>query len=84
MKKIIALLTIGACALQSAYAIKIVAGPYIQQFDENSATIVWATDVDGVSWVEVAPDEGSHFMHRLAQSSSMLQWAKSKLQKSTE
>ena len=61
MKKIIALFTIGACALQSAHAIKIVAGPYIQQFDENSATIVWATDVDGVSWVEVAPDDGSHF-----------------------
>lgn len=60
MNRIIALL-ITAFALSSTYAIKIVSGPYIQQIDENSATIVWATDVDGLSWVEIAPDDGSHF-----------------------
>ena len=60
MKKTIALL-LSAFVLTSAYAIKIVAGPYLQQVDDNSAVVVWATDVDGVSWVEIAPDDGSHF-----------------------
>src|SRR5690606_34237358 len=30
-------------------------GPYIQAVAENEVTIVWTTDVDAVSWVEVAP-----------------------------
>lgn len=35
--------------------------PYLQNVTENEATIVWATDRDAVSWVEVAPDDDSHF-----------------------
>lgn len=60
MNKIIALFLV-LSAVSSAYAIKILSGPYLQQVDENSATVVWTTDVDGVSWVEIAPDDGSHF-----------------------
>ncbi len=45
----------------SSYAVKIVNGPYLQLVGENSATVVWSTDVDALSWVEIAPDDGTHF-----------------------
>lgn len=35
--------------------ITITHGPYIQAVGENEATIVWTTDKDAVSWVELAP-----------------------------
>lgn len=47
--------------LLASGAIKIVCGPILQNVGEDSATIVWATDVDAMSWVEVAPADGSHF-----------------------
>ena len=36
-------------------------GPYLQNVGENSATIVWTTSDNAVSWVEISPDDGSHF-----------------------
>lgn len=36
-------------------------GPYIQGLTEDEVTIVWTTDKDAVSWVELAPDDGTHF-----------------------
>lgn len=36
-------------------------GPYIQAVADNSATIVWTTNREGVAWVEIAPDDESHF-----------------------
>ncbi len=45
----------------STYAVKIVNGPYLQLVGEDSATIVWSTDADALSWVEIAPDDGTHF-----------------------
>lgn len=36
-------------------------GPYLQNVGDNEATIVWVTNKNSVSWVEVAPDDGSHF-----------------------
>lgn len=41
--------------------IKITHGPYLQAVGENVATIVWTTDVDAVSWVELAPSENKSF-----------------------
>ncbi len=35
--------------------------PYLQNVTPTEATIVWHTDRDAVSWVETAPDDGSHF-----------------------
>jgi len=35
--------------------------PYLQNVTPTEATIVWATDRDAVSWVETAPDDGTHF-----------------------
>lgn len=47
-----------ACGQPSA---RIAGGPWLQQVTEEGFTVVWATTLDAVSWVEVAPDDGSHF-----------------------
>ena len=60
MKKIF-LAVVAICAVYSAQAIKIIHGPYLQAVTDTEATVMWVTDVDALSWVEVAPDDGSHF-----------------------
>ena len=35
--------------------------PIIQHPDQGGATITWHTSKPAVSWVEIAPDDGSHF-----------------------
>ena len=49
------------CITSSVFAIKITYGPYIQNVTEDSFTLVWTTDKDAVSWVEIAPKDGNHF-----------------------
>jgi predicted phosphodiesterase len=39
----------------------IIYGPYLQQISESEATVVWITGRDAVAWVELAPDDGTHF-----------------------
>lgn len=41
--------------------IKIVNGPYIQKMGETEATIIWTTNNDALSWVEVAPAGNDSF-----------------------
>lgn len=41
--------------------IKITYGPYLQNVNEQEATIVWTTDKDAVSWVELAPSGNDSF-----------------------
>ena len=41
--------------------IKILYGPYLQNVKENEATIVWEADKPSVGWVELAPDDGTHY-----------------------
>jgi acid phosphatase type 7 len=36
-------------------------GPYLQHLGETGVTIIWTTSGHGVSWVELAPDDGTHF-----------------------
>ena len=36
-------------------------GPYLQALHETGVTIVWTTDKDAIGWVELAPDDSSHF-----------------------
>lgn len=48
-------------ALQMLAGINILHGPYLQNVDEHEATVVWVTDNSSVGWVELAPDDGSHF-----------------------
>lgn len=44
-----------------AEAIKILYGPYLQMVGQNDVSIVWVTDADALSWVEVAPDDNMNF-----------------------
>lgn len=36
-------------------------GPYLQALDETGVSIVWTTNKTAISWVELAPEDGSHF-----------------------
>jgi hypothetical protein len=44
-----------------AQDVKITHGPYLQNVGEHEATIVWTTDNDAVSWVELAPAGNESF-----------------------
>lgn len=35
--------------------------PYLQCTGDGEITVVWGTNAKAVSWVEIAPDDGSHF-----------------------
>ena len=50
-----------------AKAIKVTHGPWICDMDSTGTTIVWVTDVPGMSWVEIAPDSVDHFYGRARQ-----------------
>ncbi|MDR0758261.1 MAG: metallophosphoesterase [Tannerella sp.] len=39
-------------------------GPYLQQTGESETTVMWTTDRDAVAWVELAPDDNTHFYAR--------------------
>lgn len=41
--------------------IKILYGPYLQNVKETEATFVWEADKASVGWVELAPNDGTHF-----------------------
>ena len=43
--------------------IEITHGPYLQGLTETETTIVWTTNKKAISWVELAPDDGTHFYH---------------------
>ena len=40
---------------------KVVCGPYVQCVTDTGFTVIWVTDMDAISWVETAPDDGTHF-----------------------
>ncbi len=40
---------------------RITHGPYLSEMSETGVTIVWITNNNALSWVEIAPDDGSHF-----------------------
>ena len=42
-------------------SVRIAHGPYLQQVTDDGFTVVWTTTINAASWVEVAPDDGSHF-----------------------
>ena len=51
------------CGVYSAQAVKIIHGPYLQAVTDTEATIMWVTDTKALSWVEIAPDDGTNFYH---------------------
>ena len=46
-------------AQESAFSIT--HGPYLQGLTENEVTIVWTTNSNAISWIELAPDDNTHF-----------------------
>lgn len=54
----IAALLIAVCA---GAQVKINCGPYLQNVTETSFTVVFTTNGPAVGWVELAPDDGTHF-----------------------
>lgn len=53
--------------VSSAFAqsdIKISHGPYLQNMGETGVTIVWTTNAKSTGWVELAPNDESHFYQK--------------------
>ena len=66
MKKILIsiFVLLGFVAGASAQRAKAVCGPYVQCVSETGFTVIWTTNQDAVDWVEVAPDDGTHFYNK--------------------
>ncbi len=60
MKKLLLMFML-LCGVYSAQAIKIVHGPYLQAVTDTEVTIMWITDAEAMSWVEIAPNDKTHF-----------------------
>lgn len=64
MKKCLFLFVAALCmqfgaSAQSGFGIKY--GPYLQNVGENEVSVVWVTTKNALGWVEVAPDDQTHF-----------------------
>ena len=72
MKKLLSLTLICAMALGLSFEMSaqkqkraaVTCGPYVQCVSETGFTVIWATDVESVAWVEIAPDDGTHFYNK--------------------
>ena len=65
MKRILCLLglclTLFASAQETPDKVRPVCGPYVQNPTTTGFTVVWESNMDAIAWVEVAPDDGTHF-----------------------
>jgi acid phosphatase type 7 len=64
MNKISLLFILSVLITFSAYAqddIKITHAPYLQNLGENEVTVVWTANKPSIGWVELAPDDGTHY-----------------------
>lgn len=64
MKKISLLFFLSLLINLSLFAqedIRITHNPYLQNQGENEVTIVWTVNKPSIGWVELAPDDGTHF-----------------------
>lgn len=41
--------------------VKIDRGPYLQAVGPDEFTVCWRTNMNSVGWIEIAPDDGTHF-----------------------
>lgn len=55
------LLSVNLLAYGHELPFRITHGPWLCDMTETGVTIVWMTNKNALSWVEVAPDDGSHF-----------------------
>lgn len=53
-----------ALAQQTPDKVRPICGPIIENPTTTGFTVVWETNMDAIGWVEVAPDDGSHFYNR--------------------
>ncbi len=61
MKRIYLLIVLLFTAIAAGAQIKVSGGPYLQNVTEDSFTVIWTTTGPAVGWIEVAPDDGTHF-----------------------
>ncbi|SCM57604.1 Metallophosphoesterase{ECO:0000313/EMBL:AHW5928 5,1} [Petrimonas mucosa] len=61
MRKIFFLLFLSLPLLLFCQEIEISHGPYLQKMGENEVTIIWTTNKDALSWVELAPKGDDSF-----------------------
>lgn len=65
MNKILIFFLLITCCIFNVQAqespFSITHGPYIQGLTENEVTIVWTTNRKAISWIELAPDDNTHF-----------------------
>ena len=54
----------GAFRANAQEQIKISHGPYLQSMTDSGVSIVWTTNRPATAWVELAPDDGSHFYQK--------------------
>ncbi|MGL4293553.1 MAG: metallophosphoesterase [Bacteroidales bacterium] len=59
--------------------IKIKRGPYLQRVSQDEVTVVWTTDAPAMSWVEIAPDDDSHFYGEERDRFYQTEWGKKKI-----
>ena len=69
MRKILSLfvavlISSGVMVAQKPQRAKAVCGPYVQCVSETGFTVIWTTDVESIAWVEVAPDDGTHWYNQ--------------------
>ncbi len=55
------LICIFFCSIHAQEPIHLLHGPYLQNVTANEATLVFMSDKPSIGWVELAPDDGSHF-----------------------
>ena len=61
MKFMVILAALLTTFLTAQAQVKITGGPVLQNVTQNSFTVIWTTDMPAVSWVEIAPNDGTHF-----------------------
>ena len=62
IKKIILTIVLASISILAfAQRIQIAHGPYLQSMKENEVTIVWLASENSVGWIELAPNDDTHF-----------------------
>jgi len=55
---------LGCVQLSAQESIKLSHLPFIQGLTDQSVSIIWTSDRPATGWVELAPDDSSHFYHK--------------------
>jgi acid phosphatase type 7 len=55
--------TVSVSEIRKPATARIVCGPYLQNVTTTGFTIMWETDMDAKGWVEIAPDDDTHFYY---------------------